>query len=55
MGGDYEDHVSGLPEFTLYGMFILWISAIGLTLDLSVWWLRHLVGIVERTRRWLGI
>ena len=37
MGGDYEDHTSGLGEFTLSGCFILLVSFAMLVVDLSIW------------------
>jgi len=40
MGGTYEDHTSGLGEFTLWGFFAL-LSLFGLLfIDLSVWALK---------------
>jgi hypothetical protein len=36
-GGSYEDHVSGLPEFELYLLLILFLSYIVLLIDWGVW------------------
>jgi hypothetical protein len=41
-GGSYEDHVSGLPEFELYLLFILFLSYILLLIDWGVWTARLL-------------
>jgi hypothetical protein len=40
-GGDYEDHTSGLGEFTLWGAFVLLLSFALLFIDLSVWALKE--------------
>ena len=40
MGGTYEDHTSGLPEFTFWGIFVLLLSFALLAIDLSVWAIR---------------
>jgi hypothetical protein len=37
MGGDYEDHTSGLGEFMLWGCFVLLLSFVSLFIDLSIW------------------
>lgn len=40
MGGDYEDHTSGLGEFTLWGAFVLLLSFALLFVELSIWAVR---------------
>jgi hypothetical protein len=40
MGGTYEDHTSGLEEFTLWGAFVLLLSFTLLFVDLFVWALK---------------
>lgn len=40
MGGDYEDHTSGLLEFELWGAFVLLLSSALLFIDLSLWALK---------------
>jgi hypothetical protein len=47
MGGDYEDHTSGLTEFTLWGAFILLLSFAFLFVDLSVWALKRVMPRLE--------
>jgi hypothetical protein len=42
MGGDYEDHTSGLGEFTLWGIFVFLLSFALLFIDLSVWALKKI-------------
>jgi hypothetical protein len=42
MGGNYEDHVSGVPEFTLYSAVVIFVSYVFLLLDWSIWGLRNL-------------
>jgi hypothetical protein len=42
MGGDYEDHASGLPEFTFYMIFMVFVSYLSLLIEWSVWGIRRL-------------
>jgi hypothetical protein len=42
MGGDYEDHVSGLPEFLLFWISMALLSYAALVVDLIVWGIRRL-------------
>lgn len=37
MGGNYEDHTSGILGFVLWGAFVLLVSLALLFVDLSVW------------------
>jgi hypothetical protein len=41
-GGSYEDHVSGLPEFTFCFIFLVVISYVFVLLDWSIWAARNL-------------
>jgi hypothetical protein len=42
MGGSYEDHVSGLPEFTLCLAFVFIASYFFVVLDWSIWGVQNL-------------
>jgi uncharacterized protein (DUF983 family) len=48
MGGSYEDHVSGLPEFTLYLAFVVAVSYFFVVLDWSIWGFQNLARILKR-------
>jgi hypothetical protein len=43
MGGDYEDHASGLPEFWLLAIFLFFISCVLVVIDLFRWAFLRLV------------
>jgi hypothetical protein len=47
MGGDYEDHASGLPEFILWSIFVLLSSFALLFIDLFVWALKKVTARSE--------
>lgn len=47
-GGSYEDHVSGLPEFTFYLIFVVVTSYVFLLLDWSIWAVRNLAYALNR-------
>jgi hypothetical protein len=47
-GGSYEDHVSGLPEFTFYLIFVVVISYAFVLLDWSIWGVRNLAHALSR-------
>lgn len=47
-GGSYEDHVSGLPEFTFYIIFVVVISYVFILLDWSIWAVRNLAYALNR-------
>lgn len=47
-GGSYEDHVSGLPEFTFYLIFVVVISYVFVLLDWSIWAVRNLAYALNR-------
>jgi hypothetical protein len=48
MGGSYEDHVSGLPEFTLYLAFVVAVSYFFVVLDWSIWGVQNFARILKR-------
>jgi hypothetical protein len=47
-GGSYEDHVSGVPEFTFYLIFVAVISYVFVVLDWSIWAVRNLAYALNR-------
>jgi hypothetical protein len=51
MGGSYEDHVSGLFEFSLYAAMIVILSYVLLLADLSIWGFRRIAGTAQTGRR----
>jgi hypothetical protein len=51
MGGDYEDHVSGLLLFSLYCLLVLSLSSVFSLVDLLVWFFRQLARVARRIRR----
>jgi hypothetical protein len=48
MGGSYEDHVSGLPEFTFYLAFVVAVSYFLVVLDWSIWGFQNFARILKR-------
>jgi hypothetical protein len=47
MGGSYEDHVSGLSEFTLYLAFVVVASYFFVAFDWLIWGVRNLVNTLK--------
>jgi hypothetical protein len=47
MGGDYEDHTSGLMEFTFYCLFLVVVSYVLVVIDLLYWALQRLARAIR--------
>jgi hypothetical protein len=54
MGGDYEDHASGLPEFFFYMIFIVLVSYLMLLVEWSTRAIRFVIAVLSgmRGRAW---